>query len=271
MRPMTYRYLGTRVPQPAALADKPIVIETADLVSLCFDHRGMQSCMLRADPDALTLGYTRTMMGFLLFHAKPSHIGMIGLGGGSLVKYCYRRLPDARITAVEISPEVIALRERFHIQPDDGRLTVLCDDGARFVSVTDEQLDAILLDGFDAAGFPQALGSDTFYADCRRRLSHGGVLAINFLSDDPHLGRYLSGLRRAFGATSVALAPAEDSANNIIAFAWNSDATLPSLETSIERAHRLADQYGVDILGTAMRLEIGASYDWERFGRPSAG
>jgi hypothetical protein len=35
---------------------------------------------------------------------------LIGLGGGSLVKYCYRNLPGTRIVVIEIDPEVIALR-----------------------------------------------------------------------------------------------------------------------------------------------------------------
>jgi spermidine synthase len=51
---------------------------------------------------------------------------MIGLGGGSLVKYCHHHLPGARVSVAEISPEVIALRDRFRIPPDDERLEVDC-------------------------------------------------------------------------------------------------------------------------------------------------
>ncbi len=52
--------------------NKPVVIQNEQVVSLYFDARGVQSTMLRHDPYALALGYTRTMMGFLLFRAVPT-------------------------------------------------------------------------------------------------------------------------------------------------------------------------------------------------------
>jgi len=38
---------------------------------------------------------------------------MIGLGGGSMQKYCYRRLPHSIISVAEINPGVIELRDSF--------------------------------------------------------------------------------------------------------------------------------------------------------------
>src|SRR3546814_3087514 len=58
---------------------------------------------------------------------------MIGLGGGSLAKYCYKYLPDVSITAVEIDPEVIAVGDQFFMPPEDDRFEIVCDDGAAFV------------------------------------------------------------------------------------------------------------------------------------------
>src|SRR5260370_22792526 len=81
--------------------NRPLVIQNEQVVSLYFDARGVQSCMLQHDPYALALGYTRTMMGFLLFQPNPSRISIIGLAGGSLAKYCYRHLPDTAIAAVQ--------------------------------------------------------------------------------------------------------------------------------------------------------------------------
>lgn len=251
-----------------ARANSPVVIETPHLVSLCFDEHGMQSCMYVNGPDLLALGYTRTMAGFLLLHPQPRRIAMIGLGGGSLAKYFYRHLPDARITSIEIDPDVIALRDRFRIPPDDARFTVLCADGADYVAAAGEaSADVLIVDGFDAGGLPHALGTRQFYADCRRHLAADGVLVVNLLVDDPRVADCLAALRDVFGA-SAALAPAEDSALNLIVFAWKSDAPLPSLETMIERANALADRHSVDLAEAAVRIELGASYDWTRFGEP---
>jgi spermidine synthase len=56
----------------------------------------------------------------------------------------------------------------------------------------------ILVDGFDAAGMPAALGSAAFYRDCRRALRDGGVLAANILSYDPAHDALVERIERAF-------------------------------------------------------------------------
>src|SRR3546814_14635441 len=82
------------------------------------------------DPDRLILDYTRRMMGFLLFNPSPRAIEIIGLGGGSLAKYCHRYLPDTSIVAVEIDPEVIAVREQFFMPRERDRFEFDVGDGA---------------------------------------------------------------------------------------------------------------------------------------------
>jgi spermidine synthase len=124
----------------------PIVIENDVVVSLYFDARGVQSSMLIADPYALALGYTRTMVGFFLFQPAPRRISMIGLGGGSLAKYCHRHSPDARLAIVEINRDVINLRDRFHVPPDSERLEVVWANGANYVKGSDHRPDVILVD-----------------------------------------------------------------------------------------------------------------------------
>jgi spermidine synthase len=69
---------------------KPFVHEDGDTMSLHFDISSIQSRMCMADPNALELEYTRAMMGFLLFVPQPRELLIIGLGGGSLAKYCRR-------------------------------------------------------------------------------------------------------------------------------------------------------------------------------------
>ncbi|MGU7776087.1 fused MFS/spermidine synthase [Burkholderia sp. MR1-5-21] len=265
MPPVDLPFLGTRALYPDAAADIPVIVESEHLVSLCFDGRGMQSTMLRAVPDALAMGYTRTMMGFLLLQPAPKRICMIGLGGGSLTKYCYRQLPEARVTAIEVNSEVIALRDRFCIPPDDERLSVVCADAAQYMSTTSQTFDTLLLDGFNAGGAPAELVSTAFYQACHAQLNDDGVLVTNLLRDDPRLGDCLARLRETFGP-SVALAPAESSAANLIAFAWKNDAPLPSLEALMERAGQHTGPYRVDLVEAAVRLEVGASYDWTRLG-----
>ncbi|WP_144155304.1 fused MFS/spermidine synthase [Paraburkholderia sp. BCC1885] len=246
--------------------NRPLVIQNEQVVSLYFDARGVQSTMLRRDPCALALGYTRTMMGFLLFRPSPRRISMIGLGGGSLAKYCYRHLPDTTITAVEINPEVIALRDQFHVPRDDERFRVVCADGAQYVTVPDHRPDVLLVDGFNAEGLPPELGSQTFYEACRRRLSDDGVLVVNLVTDEPDFHRYLRLLRDVF-AGAVTLAPSEGSDHNITVFAWKGTDGLPSFAVMLDRARALAPRHTVNLHATATRIEYGKKFNWNRYGQ----
>jgi len=101
--------------------------------SLSLSTTLIQSCMRLEDPDELVLDYTRTMMGALLLNPTPRHVLMIGLGGGSMLKYLHRHVPEADLTAVEISQEVIDLRDDFCLPPDSERLHIVCADGAEFM------------------------------------------------------------------------------------------------------------------------------------------
>lgn len=165
--------------------ERPFVLETQHAVSLHFDHFATQSFMSLRHPDKLTLDYTCAMMGFLLVQPAPKHICMIGLGGGSLAKFCYRNLPEAAIDAVEISPEVIALRDVFRIPADDARFKVVCADGADYVMLEDVRTDVILLDAFVTEGIASRCADIAFFDACRERLTDAGVLVINFTDDDP--------------------------------------------------------------------------------------
>ena len=108
----------------------PLVHTRGDRRTLEFTPGMIQSEMKLSAPDRLMLHYARAMMCFTLFKPKPRHILMVGLGGGSLVKFCHRHLPDSSITVLELRADVIALRQQFMIPPDDARLRVIHADAA---------------------------------------------------------------------------------------------------------------------------------------------
>ena len=51
-----------------------------------------------------------------------------------------------------MNPNVIALREEFHIPPDDDRFRVICTDGAGYVARLKRSKDVILADAWTAEG-----------------------------------------------------------------------------------------------------------------------
>lgn len=183
--------------EPGELA-APLVFELGNIRSLLANWAFVQSAMSLDDPDGLILDYTRRMMGFLLFNPSPRAIEIIGLGGGSLAKYCHRYLPDTSIIAVEIDPEVIAVREQFFIPPESERFEIVCDDGAEFVRRDTGSYDVLLVDGFDKDGQPAQLCSSRFYRDCHSRLNPGGILVVNLCDDHWKHGSILARIREHF-------------------------------------------------------------------------
>jgi spermidine synthase len=176
----------------------PLVRTRRGRRTLEFAPGDIQSEMLVARPHALVTDYLRAMMAFVLFAPHPRHIVMVGLGGGSLAKFCYRHFPAARITVIELRADVIALRAQFCVPPDDARLRVVHADAVAYLAALPGQADVLLLDGFDAAGLPPALADAPFYATCRRALRPGGVLVANVFTYDPRHDAVLAALAAEF-------------------------------------------------------------------------
>jgi spermidine synthase len=176
--------------------EHPYIIDDGATKSLQFDDRCVQSSMRIDDPNALMFGYCRAMMGFLLFQPVPLHILIVGLGGGSLSKYCSHQLPGCTVTTVEISAAVIALRDEFAIPPDNERFRIVQADAALYMRNQNASFDAILLDGFEAYGLPDSLSNQAFYDQCFEALRPGGVLTANLWDGD--VGACFARLRRSF-------------------------------------------------------------------------
>lgn len=224
-----------------SLKGKPFIYEENGTLSLHFDITAIQSQMRPEAPDQLVLGYTQSMMGFLLFKSHPESIAMIGLGGGSIPKYCHRYLPEASISVVEINPDVIALRDQFCIPKNDERFQVLCEDGAHFVRRASNQFDVLLVDGFDVTGQPAQLCSQRFYDDCHDALTENGIMVVNLCGGDLRSGALASRIRKSFD-NAVIMMDSEDGYNKIV-FAGkgkvlcHSDKQINSYLSQIERSH----------------------------------
>jgi spermidine synthase len=218
---------------------RPQVRTHGDKRLLEFQPGMVQSEMRLSRPDHLVLSYARAMMCFVLFHPKPEHIVMVGLGGGSLAKFCHRYLPHSRITVLELRADVIALREQFAIPRDSARFRIIQADAADYMARLKGSADVLLVDGFDHQGLPPALGSAAFYADCRRALRPGGVMATNIFSYDPHYGAMLKRLRLAFEGRICWFHGI--AGNNRILFAVKGGAPSPALamQRKLARGHGL--------------------------------
>jgi spermidine synthase len=224
-------------------ANQPVIVNELGFLALHLDGGNFQSLMRKSQPHRLELGYTRIMMGFLLFNPLPRDIAMIGLGGGSLPKHCYRHLREASITVVEINPEVVALREHFHVPADNERFEIVCADGADYVAGQKATLDVLMVDGFDTAGQAPQLCTRKFYQDAYASLREGGVMVVNILGADSAFDSYLADIGKSFD-DAVAVLPSEDCDNKIVFAVKDQSISLGERELMVradglEAKHRL--------------------------------
>ena len=222
-------------------------VEISEQDGVRFLHLGndtVQSAMRLSDPNGLELSYTRAMLGFLLLVAPPEKALMLGLGGGSLAKFLYHRMPETKLTAVEINAQVIAAaRSFFQLPADDDRLQVVHGDAANYVT-EHPGWDAILLDGFDSGCQVESLATQDFYDHCAMALTQHGVLSVNLWGSDPNFDVYLKRIETAFDGRILCL-PAERR-GNIIVFGFASKPRHTEWEALRNRAARLQADLGLE-------------------------
>ncbi|MCV6900947.1 hypothetical protein OE165_28340, partial [Escherichia coli] len=60
------------------------------------------------------------MIMWCLFESAPKHIVQLGLVSAALTKFCYHQFKQARVTAIELNPNVIgACRHWFALPEND--------------------------------------------------------------------------------------------------------------------------------------------------------
>jgi spermidine synthase len=226
---------------------KPFLIEEFEYRSMCFALDGCtQSEMRIDDPFALVNQYTRKMMGFLAFQPRPNRILIIGLGGGSLVKFCHRNLPASHITAVEIDSDVLAMRSQFFVPADDERLTVIHANGADHLAEMarrGQQSNAILVDAYDRTGIAGAVVERSFIANAKRVLGRTGIFVMNLVAEPADANRHLATVREVFGQSVIVVTTRRD--GNLVVFAGPTLHNRQRAKIALRNAERLEHRFGL--------------------------
>ena len=158
------------------------VVRRGEMLTLAFRHERhaySESIVNARDPLQLVSAYTRAMMAGLFYARDLRSILDIGFGTGRTASYVHAFVPQARVTSVELDPDVIDLaRKHFGVREDD-RLRVVARDGRLFLAETRERYDVIMVDAYRGPFVPFHLLTREFYALAASRLTDGGVLVQN--------------------------------------------------------------------------------------------
>lgn len=236
-----------RIHKAVTAGDVVDVSEQDGVRSLHLGSQTVQSSMRISAPNDLELAYTRSMMACLLFNPEPVRFLMVGLGGGSLPKFVYHRLPTAQVTAVELNPQVVAAaRAYFLLPPDDERLQVVIAEGGEYVAAHPASADVLVVDGFDGVSLADSLVTQQFYDDCAAALSERGILAVNLWGSDKNFDVYLQRIETSFNGLTLCL-PTEKH-GNIVVFGFRRSPGNPRWDDLRQRARELEPVYGLEFL-----------------------
>jgi spermidine synthase len=235
---------------------KPFIIEHKQLRYLHFNAHYIQSAMDIDHPNALNLRYTQMMMSFLLFKPSPGTIVMLGLGGGSLAKFCYRELPNAMIAVVEIDPHVITLRRHFSIPDDDDRFRVIRSDAAEFVAHANDQIDILLVDAFDADGLAGSVSEQNFLLMAHAALAATGILVMNLAGDCSSYVELIKQAGEVFNRQILVVYVKED--GNYVLFAFKQRDFEPNWREMKQRAKELKTRHDLDFQAFMQKIAHAA-------------
>ncbi|HUP97182.1 MAG TPA: fused MFS/spermidine synthase [Usitatibacter sp.] len=223
---------------------------------LHFGSPWVQGAMRIARPWALELEYTRDLMFPLLLRPEmewPASVLQIGLGSASITKFLYRNRPHARLTVVEILPEVVAAANQyFRLPVDPERLHLVVGDGHEYLQKRGARFDLIVVDGFDSKGRPGLLDTEAFYLNCHERLAKGGIMSVNLLTRRRGTDASVSRIRHAFEEQVVELPPS-DAGNAVVVattgpeYRWRE----PELKSAAKDLHAAT---GLNLLSAVARL-----------------
>ena len=234
-----------------------VISEERGVRYLHFGSPWVQGAMRIARPWALELEYTRELMMPLLLRRErrwPARVLQVGLGAASVTRFLHRHRPEARVTVVEILPEVVeAARRSFRLPEASAHLAIVVGDACDYVAASRGRYDLIVLDGFDAKGRAGMLASAPFSAACSARLAPGGMLAVNLLTRRKSAAASVQRLREAFGEHVLALPPSEP--GNVVALAAPGGLELGSMRELREAARALKAETGLDLAPTLARLD----------------
>ena len=209
----------------------------------------IQGSMFLDRPFDIELDYVQRMFGWLLLfphdEVKGAHAMQLGLGAGTITKFCYKKLQMC-CTAIELNPGVLhACRGWFRLPPDDERLRVVLADASLEIQKPEWRgtVDALQVDLYDEEAAAPVLDTPDFYRQCRALLTPQGCMAVNLFGRSSSYAASVEKISAAFGEDAVwAFRPTRE--GNAIVLAQRT-ASRPSRDALAQAALAIEHRWGL--------------------------
>lgn len=182
---------------------------------MTFDSVFEQSKIDRRRPHLPVHEYSRAMLLPVAF-LQPSHVTVLGLGGGVMAGALLHLLADCQVHAVELRPSVLQVAREYFSLPQAANFTVTIGDARDALSqAPDSSTDLILSDMYNSDRMSPTQAQREFIRQCSRVLSDSGWLAINYHRTPDINGPFFRQLRGEFAALLLF----KSKTNNTVIFA----------------------------------------------------
>lgn len=251
---------GFSLKQPIA-HEPPTISESGDIRYLHFGTEWVQGAMWVSKPAELVLEYTAQMMAWLLFlqPQRSQSIAMLGLGAGSLARFCLKHLANP-VQVVEWNPQVTIACEMYFKLPRPARMTIDHEDAGTWVENPSHRglQSALMVDIYDADARGPVRDSLDFYLNCYHVLADVGVLTVNLFGAHASYARNIRNLSDAFEGRILTL-PQIDAGNQVV-LAFKGPELRVSVEHLLVRAEQVESVYHLPARRWARSL-IGRAQD----------
>lgn len=190
-----------------------VVIDYRKHRVMTFDSVFEQSKIARRHPHLPVHEYNRAMLLPIAF-ARPSHVTILGLGGGVMANALLHLLPECRVHAVELREAVVDVAREYFYLSESPRLNVTVEDARNAIeALPDGQTDLILADMYNAERMSPTQVQQEFIKQCSRVLSNSGWISLNYHRTPDLNGAFF---RQLQGEFAVVLAFKSKTNNTVI-------------------------------------------------------
>jgi spermidine synthase len=247
----------------AAALPEVTISESAGVRYLHLGTPWIQGAMRLAAPLAIELEYVRRMMAWTLFRepaaAAGAHLVQLGLGTGSIARFCSRRM-RMRVTVVELNEGVIdACRQWFRLPAPSAIFDIIAMDAGRWVADPANRgaADVLAVDLYDHEAASPVLDSAEFYRRCFEVVAPGGAMTVNLFGRDASFETSTRRIASAFGASAIrTLQPTKEGNSVVLAM---KQVTFAALDDLARRAENIETRWQLP------------ARKWLRMLRPAAG
>jgi spermidine synthase len=158
------------------------VFKNGDYVTMKFglrERRFTESVSNARNPRELPVLYTRALTLGVACADDARSVLMIGLGGGSTIRYLAQYMPQTDFTTVEIDPGVVQLARKHFDVRTDAHQHIVEKDGRLFLHGIRTRYDIVFIDAYRGAFVPFHLTTQEFYRLAKSRLNPGGCVVQN--------------------------------------------------------------------------------------------